>query len=82
MDTHENMKMVESKREKFRKLAENRTNNALVAIARIANLSNRQTYDYEEAEARKIIKALKDAVSEVENRFTSPKGKSDARFTL
>ncbi len=71
-----------SKREKFRTLAENRTNKALEAISRIGNLSNRQIYEFEEAEVRKIVRALKDAVNEVENRFASPKGKSDARFKL
>jgi hypothetical protein len=70
------------KREKFRGLAENRTNNALIAIGRIGNLSNRQLYEYDDAEVRKIIKALKDAVGEVENRFASPKGRADARFKL
>lgn len=70
------------KSEKFRTLAENRTNNALVAIARIGNLSNRQLYDFEESEVRKIIKALKDAIADVEGRFASPKGKADARFKL
>jgi hypothetical protein len=75
-------KANQGKREKFRHLAENRTNNALIAIGRIGNLSNRQLYEFEEPEVRKIIKALKDAVSEVENRFASPKGKVEARFKL
>lgn len=75
-------KDAREKRDKFRQLAENRTNNALLAIGRIGNLSNRQLYDFEESEVRKIIKALKDAVSEVEGRFASPKGKPDARFKL
>ena len=70
------------KREKFRDLAEKRTNRALDAISRIGNLSNRQLYEWEDGEVRKVIKALKDAVSEVENRFASPKGKSDAKFKL
>jgi len=70
------------KRDKFRKLAEGRTNNALITISRIGNLSNRQLYEFEEAEVRKIIKVLKEAVGEVENRFASPKGKSEARFKL
>jgi hypothetical protein len=73
---------AEGKREKFRSLAESRTNNALVAIGRIGNLSNRQLYDFEEAEVRKVIKALREAIIEVENRFASPKGKADARFKL
>jgi hypothetical protein len=75
-------KGTQGKRENFRRLAENRTNNALVAIGRIGNLSNRQLYEFEDAEVRKVIKALKDAVSEVESRFASPRGKADARFKL
>jgi hypothetical protein len=75
-------KGAQEKHDKFRQLAENRTNNALVAIGRIGNLSNRQLYDFEDSEVRKIIKALKDAVSEVEGRFASPKGKLDGRFKL
>jgi len=78
----ESKKTAHGKREKFRHLAENRTNNALVAIGRIGNLSNRQLYEFEDGEVRKIIKALKDAVNEVENRFASPRGKADARFKL
>jgi hypothetical protein len=75
-------KANQAKREKFRELAESRTNNALIAIARIGNLSNRQLYEFEDAEVRKITKALREAVSEVENRFASPKAKDDSRFRL
>lgn len=71
-----------AKREKFRSLAEKRTNNALVAIGRIGNLSNRQLYEFEESEVRKIMKALKDALSDIEDRFSSPRGKADAQFKL
>lgn len=70
------------KRLKFRELAEGRTNKAINAILRIGNLSNRQLYEWEDAELRKIIKALKDAVSDVENRFASPKGSKSDRFRL
>lgn len=70
------------KREKFRALAESRTNKAIEAISRIGNLSNRQIYDFEEAEVRKVIRALKDAVSAVESRFLSPQGKSSGGFKL
>lgn len=70
------------KREKFRGLAESRTNKALDAISRIGNLSNRSLYEWEEAEIRKVLKALRDGVSEVEARFASPKGKASNRFKL
>lgn len=70
------------KRQKFRQLAEGRTNRALKAIFSIGNLSNRQYYEWEDAELRKITKALRQAVSEVEKRFRAPRGKSDAIFKL
>jgi hypothetical protein len=70
------------KRAKFKELAEARTNRALEDIRRIGNLSNQQIYQWDDGEVRKIIKALKDAVGDVEGRFTSPKGKTGARFKL
>ncbi len=73
---------LNAKREKFRDLAEKRTNKALDAIARIGNLSNRSLYEWEEAEVRKIVKVLKDAVGDVEARFASPKGKGGPKFKL
>jgi hypothetical protein len=81
-DTAKRQKNSDGKREKFRSLAESRTNNALVSIGRIGNLSNRQLYEFEEAEVRKIVKALKEAVGEIENRFASPRGKAESRFKL
>jgi hypothetical protein len=71
-----------SKRDKFRSLAEARTNKAIEAIQRIGNLSNRQIYDFEDAEVRKIIRALKDAAASVEARFESPRGKAGGGFKL
>ena len=71
-----------AKHQKFRHLAESRTNKAIDAIGRIGNLSNRSIYEWEEAEVRKVLKALKDAVAEVEARFASPKGKASAKFKL
>jgi len=68
------------KHQKFRRLAENRTNKALDAIGRLANLSNRTLYEWEEEEVRSIIKALRAEVSEVEGRFASPRTKSGQKF--
>lgn len=75
-------KSESSKREKFRELAEARTNRAMEAIARLGNLSNKQLYEWEEAEIKKIMKALRDSVSDVEQRFASPKMKRSGGFTL
>lgn len=72
----------DKKHAKFRELAEKRTNKALEAVRLVGNLSNRQTYMYEDAEVRKIVKALRDAVSEVETRFGKATGRGGGEFKL
>ena len=73
---------VSTKHEKFRELAEGRTNRAILAIERIGKLSNRQLYEWDDAELRKILKAHKDAVGDVERSFSAPKAKGNHRFKL
>lgn len=70
------------KRTKFRELAEKRTNKALEAIRLIGNLSNRQAYVFDDAEVRKIVKALKDAVAEVDARFGKSQSRGGGEFKL
>ncbi len=70
------------KRKKFRELAESRTNRAIEAILRIGNLSNRQIYEWDDAEVKKVIRALRGAVTSIESRFESPKGKMAGGFKL
>jgi len=70
------------KRTKFRELAEARTNRALDEIRKLGNLSNRQMYEWEEAEIRKITKALREAVAEVEAKFLNSGKRGANRFTL
>ena len=60
------MKEDNEKRKKFVKLAEGRVQAALTAIRKIGNLSNRRSYQFDEADVKKIIKALKDAIAETE----------------
>lgn len=70
------------KRAKFKELAEKRTNKALEAIRLIGNLSNRQNYRYEDQEARKIVKALREAVSEIEGKFNQSTSRNGGEFKL
>lgn len=76
------MEAVSKKHQKFRELASNRTDKALEAIERIGNLSNRQLYEWDIGEVRKILKALRDEVAKVEARFEAPNTKRRDRFTL
>ena len=70
------------KRKKFRELAEKRTNKAIDAIRLIGNLSNHQLYEWEEAEVKKILKALRDSLNEVDARFSQPAGRRGGEFKL
>ena len=56
-----------------------RVNNALKAIDLIGNLANKRNYDYSEADYKRIIKSLKEAVNTVEQKF---KGDGVKRFKL
>lgn len=69
--------MTSEKKEKFVRLAEGRTQAALSAIRKIGNLSNRRAYEYSEADIKKIVKALRDALIEVERKFSSTGEQSD-----
>lgn len=70
--------MVDSeKRSNFVRLAEGRTQVALDAIRKLGNLSNARAYEYTDADIRKISKALKDAVADLERRFGSSSDSAD-----
>ena len=72
--------MEETKREKFTRLAEARTNNALKQISLIGNLANTINYEYDVHDVDKILKTLRSAVNELEVTF---KGDSKAKkFSL
>jgi hypothetical protein len=59
----------QEKRENFVRLAEGRTQIALDAIRKLGNLSNRRAYDFNDADVRKITKALREAVSDLERKI-------------
>ena len=73
---------IESKRDKFIRLAERRTSVALRAIKLIGNLSNKNNYDYTDADAKKIVGALTRELDELRRRFESPSGRSVQDFKL
>ena len=70
------------KREKFVKLAEGRTRTALDSIRKIGNLSNTRAYDYDEQDVRKIIKALREATTDLERKFSSSNSGEVETFKL
>ncbi|MGN1222787.1 MAG: hypothetical protein ACI4T1_01495 [Christensenellales bacterium] len=61
--------MVESKRDKFIRLAETRTNKALEMIRLIGNLSNKAVYDYTDKDVDKIFKALETEIEMAKKQY-------------
>ncbi len=70
------------KREKFVKLAENRTINAIKAIRVIGKLGNKNAYQFDEADVQKIVRALTREIDALKTRMTSTGGKEAVDFKL
>jgi hypothetical protein len=73
---------VSERREKFIRLAENRTRNAIKAIRVIAKLGNKSAYEYDDADVRKIVGALNRELEALKTRMSSSGSKEAIDFTL
>lgn len=60
---------METKRERFERLAEKRTNEAVKKISLLGNLSNKNNYDYTDEHVKQIIDVLEAEIKSVKNRF-------------
>ena len=72
---------VETKEEKFKRLAETRVNKALDKIRLIGNLASPQ-YVFNPEQIERIITALQTAVSDVEEKFQKPLHRNKKTFEL
>ena len=64
---------MKNKRDRFVKVASYRTNQALKYIRLISNCSNRNNYDYSDAEVNKIFSALDEELRITKLKFKSNK---------
>lgn len=71
----------ESKREKFLRLAENRTNAVLAKIRTLANCSNPYAYEYTEEDVKQIFAAIEEELRIAKAQFRAPvtRGKFELR---
>ena len=69
----------ETPEEKFRRIAETRTNNVLNKLRVLGNLSNRQVYSYSEKDIHKIFSVINRQLKEVKAKFSTQK---QAKFKL
>lgn len=72
----------DGKREKFVKLAENRTRNAIKAIRVIGKLGNKHAYQFDDSDVQKIVRALGKEVDALKARMTQSGGKDAIEFSL
>jgi hypothetical protein len=60
---------MNEREKKFKKLAENRVNNAIKQIRLVGNLANKSNYTYDEQQAKQIINTLSSEINELKIRF-------------
>jgi hypothetical protein len=74
--------MKSAKREKFVRLAENRTKNAIRAIRVIGKLGNKSAYEYDDADVKKIASVLSREIDSLRARMSSSGAKDVVEFSL
>ena len=69
-------------RNKFIELANKRVTKTIKQIRLIGNLANRRAYKYDDADAKKIIRALQRELDVLKSRFHGDEGDNGSIFSL
>ena len=72
----------EKKHNRFRRLAESRTNKTLKMISLIGNLSNRATYNYKQSEVEQMFSAIREKLDAAEKMFENIPREKRKKFSL
>lgn len=72
----------ETKRDKFVRLVEARTNKIIDMIQLLGNCSNTSAYDYTQQDVEKIFGAIEAELREAKKKFYKVESKKSSRFTL
>lgn len=75
-------KIQETKRDKFVRLAETRTNKIIDMLQLLGNCSNTSAYDYTQQDVEKIFGAIENELKEAKKKFNKVESKKSSRFTL
>ena len=75
-------KANESKRERFVRLAENRTNKIINMVQLLGNCSNTSTYEYTGSDIEKIFNAIENSVRDAKRKFSKSEATKTTKFTL
>ena len=71
----------ESKRERFIRIAEARTNKILEMLRLLGNCSSKSNYEYTDTDVKKIFNALEKELKNTKNKFLGIEGQEE-KFTL
>ena len=72
----------ESKRERFVRLAEARTNKIIDMVQLLGNCSNSSIYEYTQQDVDQIFSAIEAEVREAKKKFAKSEPTKNTRFTL
>ena len=73
---------METKRERFVRLAEARTNKILDMMKLLGNCSSKSNYEYTEDDVRKIFNAIEKEMKNARAKFSGTEMQKEDRFTL
>lgn len=73
---------TETRRERFVRLAEARTNKIIDMIQLLGNCSNASAYEYTNSDIDKIFTAIDSELKEAKKKFNKMESKKATRFTL
>ncbi len=75
-------KTTETKRERFVRIAEARTNKIIDMIQLLGNCANTGTYEYSQADIDQIFGAIETELREAKKKFQKVETNKTSRFTL
>jgi len=82
MDTKKVESGIRDKRAKFVELANKRVNRSIKDLELVANLANRRNYDFDEEQAKKIVKVLQNQMDLLKQSFLSGNSSRQITFEL
>lgn len=75
-------KEKESKREKFVRIAEARTNKILNMVDLLGNCSNPSIYEYSQSDVNQIFSAIENAIKDAKKKFSAQDTEKTTKFSL
>ena len=76
------MKNEETKREKFVRIAEARTNKIINMIQLLGNCSNQSLYEYSQKDVNKLFNTIQTELDEAKKRYSKQDSQKGSKFTL